>query len=607
MIKRITKIALCLTLAFQSHVYAQQDSNKVDTPIESVVVERTPQLQLQPGKSISGFGQETLDAGIQRFTSPEELVPLTKDHPFIALGVTWDAQVGSDHQIEIEIRSSKNAREWTTWMAIEVDHHVELPNGSFAGPLVFMEAGTQYIQYRATLKPHITFRNPELKTIRLNFINPGVTDEVELKEHVATVPKSLKVRDRVGKITPESVDVVQKDNSDLDFVVNYDLPQYVARTQWGASLGLTNTASRSVTSVSHLIVHHSAGNYVPTADFAAVVRSYYNYHTGATLGWSDIGYNWLVDRNGVIYQGRAFNFDGNRDVIGAHFAGKNSRTMGICVIGTYTSTMPTESALERLRTMLAWKANERGIDVKNRSIHTAGNIFNISGHRDGGATECPGQQLYNYLPTLRARTFAFLNPPNLQIDSESFAIDQTSVAFELGIDNFENDVIAYIEYGTEEDNLDIESDDFEIDAQEGVSLITMNLTELAPATLYHYRVVAVNSDTFAVTEKSSFETASPTSLENDPETATEFILEQNYPNPFNPSTRITFEIPEASAVRVLIYNSQGQLMAVPADRNFSAGRHHVSFDASGVASGVLVYALEIDGVIVNTRKMLLLR
>ena len=607
MIKRITKIALCLTLAFQSHVYAQQDSNKVDTPIESVVVERTPQLQLQPGKSISGFGQETLDAGIQRFTSPEELVPLTKDHPFIALGVTWDAQVGSDHQIEIEIRSSKNAREWTTWMAIEVDHHVELPNGSFAGPLVFMEAGTQYIQYRATLKPHITFRNPELKTIRLNFINPGVTDEVELKEHVATVPKSLKVRDRVGKITPESVDVVQKDNSDLDFVVNYDLPQYVARTQWGASLGLTNTASRSVTSVSHLIVHHSAGNYVPTADFAAVVRSYYNYHTGATLGWSDIGYNWLVDRNGVIYQGRAFNFDGNRDVIGAHFAGKNSRTMGICVIGTYTSTMPTESALERLRTMLAWKANERGIDVKNRSMHTAGNIFNISGHRDGGATECPGQQLYNYLPTLRARTFAFLNPPNLQIDSESFAIDQTSVAFELGIDNFENDVIAYIEYGTEEDNLDIESDDFEIDAQEGVSLITMNLTELAPATLYHYRVVAVNSDTFAVTEKSSFETASPTSLENDPETATEFILEQNYPNPFNPSTRITFEIPEASAVRVLIYNSQGQLMAVPAERNFSAGRHHVSFDASGVASGVLVYALEIDGVIVNTRKMLLLR
>src|SRR5690606_37998023 len=104
---------------------------------------------------------------------------------------------------------------------------------------------------------------------------------------------------------------------------------------------------------------------------------------------------------------------------------------------------------------------------------------------------------------------------------------------------------------------------------------------------------AVNSDTFAVTDIKSFETAAPTSLETDSDFATEFVLEQNYPNPFNPSTRITFEIPEASAVRILVYNSQGQLMAVPAERNFSAGRHHVSFDASGVASGVLVYALEI--------------
>lgn len=607
MIIRITTIALYLILAFYSHVFAQQDSNKVETPFESIIVERTPALQIQNDKTVAGFAQETLEAGARRFTSPEELVPLTKDHPFIALGVTWDAQVGSDQQIEIEIRSSKNARSWTEWMAIEVDHHVELPNGSFAGPLIFMETGTQYLQYRATLRPHIKYRNPVLKTVRLNFINPGVTDAVELKEYVATVPKSGNVRDKVGKITPESVDEAQKDNSELDFVVSYDLPQYIARTQWGASLGLTNTASRTVTSVTHLIVHHSAGNYIPSTDFAAVVRSYHNYHTGASLGWSDIGYNWLVDRNGVIYQGRAFNFDGNRDVVGAHFAGKNSRTMGICVIGTYTSTMPTESALERLRTMLAWKAKERGIDVKNRSVHTAGNIFNISGHRDGGATECPGQRLYNYLPTLRARTYAFLNPPNLQVNAESFAVDQTSVAFEIEIENFENDVIAFIEYGTEEDNLNTESEEFEIDAQEGVAKITVSLTELAPATLYHYRVVAANSDTFAVTGKSTFETASATSIENNSETVTDFKLEQNYPNPFNPSTRITFEIPEASAVRVLVYNSQGQLMAVPTDRNFSAGRHHVSFDASGVASGVLVYVLEIDGVIVNTRKMLLLR
>src|SRR5690606_27503538 len=130
-------------------------------------------------------------------------------------------EVGDDHEIEVEIRSSKNARDWTEWMSIEVDHHVELPDGSFAGPLVFMEAGTQYLQYRATLKPHMTFRNPELKTIRLNFINPGNTDERELEDHKATVPKSVNVRDKVEKITPGSTSTVQKNNTELDFVVNY--------------------------------------------------------------------------------------------------------------------------------------------------------------------------------------------------------------------------------------------------------------------------------------------------------------------------------------------------------------------------------------------------
>ncbi|TVQ66416.1 MAG: T9SS C-terminal target domain-containing protein, partial [Balneolaceae bacterium] len=121
-------------------------------------------------------------------------------------------------------------------------------------------------------------------------------------------------------------------------------------------------------------------------------------------GWADIGYNWLVDGNGVIYQGRAFNLDGNKDVIGAHFSGYNANTMGICVIGHYNNRMPTGDALFSLNEMLAWKASEREIDPLGTAQHHSpgGNIHRISGHRDSGIyTECPGHQLYAFLPQLR--------------------------------------------------------------------------------------------------------------------------------------------------------------------------------------------------------------
>ncbi len=204
-----------------------------------------------------------------------------------------------------------------------------------------------------------------------------------------------------------------EDNATLqtgDGPVVYPLPEYIDRTTWGATLGLSNTASRSVTNVTHLIVHHSAGN-TTSSDFAAVVRGYWDFHVNGR-GWADIGYNWLVDANGVIYQGRAYNLDGNRNVIGAHFSGFNANTMGICVIGNYNNTMPTGDALFSLNEMLAWKSSELEIDPLGTAQHYSpgGNINRISGHRDSGIyTDCPGHQLYAFLPEVRQGVFDLLD------------------------------------------------------------------------------------------------------------------------------------------------------------------------------------------------------
>ncbi|MCA1801813.1 MAG: N-acetylmuramoyl-L-alanine amidase [Rhodothermaceae bacterium] len=111
----------------------------------------------------------------------------------------------------------------------------------------------------------------------------------------------------------------------------------------------------------------------------------------------------------MIYQGRAFNTDGNKDVIGAHVSQQNSYLMGICVIGDYTSDVPSDAARISLHEMLAWKASDRNIDPLGRSLKSGfGMQDNIAGHRDYMSTDCPGNSFHPQLPSVRIAVDALL-------------------------------------------------------------------------------------------------------------------------------------------------------------------------------------------------------
>jgi hypothetical protein len=99
-----------------------------------------------------------------------------------------------------------------------------------------------------------------------------------------------------------------------------------------------------------------------------------------------------------LYEGRG---DG---VLGAHFSGTNSGTMGVCVIGNFETATPTNQAIDMLQDLIAWEATDKNIDVLAQSTHNASGLYlyNISGHRDSGSgTACPGDNLYNMLPSIR--------------------------------------------------------------------------------------------------------------------------------------------------------------------------------------------------------------
>lgn len=179
-------------------------------------------------------------------------------------------------------------------------------------------------------------------------------------------------------------------------------PDICGRDCWCPSGNCPTDPTPVATVPAHIIVHHS-GSASVSDDFPAVVRSYWDFHVNIN-GWDDIGYNWLIDGNGVVYEGRGSGTQG------AHFSCMNAETTGICMIGNFETATPSPTAISTLEQLIAWEACDKMIVPADSSNHiTSGALLaHISGHRDGNDlpnscsnTVCPGENLYPLLPTIR--------------------------------------------------------------------------------------------------------------------------------------------------------------------------------------------------------------
>ena len=180
-------------------------------------------------------------------------------------------------------------------------------------------------------------------------------------------------------------------------------PKIVPRSGWKADEKIVRSAPRYAPVLRFAVVHHTAGSssYRPE-ESAAIVRGIELYHVKAN-GWNDIGYNFLVDRYGQVFEGRGGGMQ--RNVIGAHAAGFNSGSVGIAVLGTYSGKAPTAEAESALAKLLAWRLDVGHVDpASSAMIESAGRpayLKAVSGHRDAGSTACPGNALYARLGQLR--------------------------------------------------------------------------------------------------------------------------------------------------------------------------------------------------------------
>ncbi|MHB8512326.1 MAG: peptidoglycan recognition protein family protein [Actinomycetota bacterium] len=319
--------------------------------------------------------------------------------PFRAnmIGFTWR---GSDANVLVSTRTPNGA--WSSWESLGAGD-----NGADPGS---REAA----------------RSAAIKSTEAHWV--GLTDAVAVRMHSSGLISDVKLSaiNTSGNSHPQStwIQVFHKIGA---WLTGYPQPAQAwvgnpgirTRAQWGADESIRECCPRYSLTVEDAIVHHTDNpNNYKQSDVPAIIRSIYYYHV-KSRGYADIAYNFLIDRFGGIWEGRAGGID--KPVFGAHALGMNHDTTGIALIGTFVSDTPPPAMMNALVKLLAWKMDVHHIPpsglVKMTSAGShklnAGQqvwLNRVSGHRDVESTDCPGNRLYGMLGPVRVKAMSYGGP-----------------------------------------------------------------------------------------------------------------------------------------------------------------------------------------------------
>jgi hypothetical protein len=292
--------------------------------------------------------------------------PLGAPRRFSLVGLRWRSRV----EPRVSIRVRRAGRGWSRWVGLDA-HSEHRP-----------DAGTGERSVRGASAP-LWVRAADWVQYRLSRNVAG------LRLHFVRVP---------GRPAARAAQEPQ--------------PEIVPRADWGASQCPPRQAP-DYGQVKAAHIHHtvSLNDYSPE-EAPGIVLAICRYHRNSN-GWNDIGYNFLVDRYGVVYEGRAGGID--EAVVGAQAQGFNSQTTGIANIGDHSSVEQTPEALAAMARLIRWKLPLHAAPTSGRvtlvstggssSRHPAGariSVDRVLGHRDTNHTACPGNALYAQLADLRA-------------------------------------------------------------------------------------------------------------------------------------------------------------------------------------------------------------
>ncbi|WP_229243854.1 N-acetylmuramoyl-L-alanine amidase [Cellulosimicrobium marinum] len=328
------------------------------------------------GDGTADPGEVTVDGAEGRVAG---LTALTATEPFLVAGVTWDDEADSADVVEVAVRVLADGS-WSDWTPLEVEDLGMAGERPGTAPVV--TGGSEGIQARV-----VTESGDTPDGARIDLVDPG-TSAAD------------------GRATGRPA-------ASADAATGDELrPAIVTRAQWGADESRGSAWPDVSAQLKAMFVHHTAGtNSYSKAQAPAIVRGIYAYHTGSR-DWPDIGYQFLVDKYGTIYQGRR---DALQDLpVGAQVGGFNTETIGVSAMGNYETARPSSGLVTSIERVLAWQAFRHGLDATGSVTLTGGgsssryqpgsrvSVRVISGHRDTSYTTCPGQYLYAKLSSIRS-------------------------------------------------------------------------------------------------------------------------------------------------------------------------------------------------------------
>jgi len=365
------------------------------TPVE-------PRVRTIPLGEVSVAGMQGLPApsGVQSehgATVPQRISALsapTRTSGYATVGVTWERGVVlGEEELTVSVRTRADGR-WSSWQEMHYDaEHGPDPGTDETdaqvrfGTDAVVVGDVDDVQVRAATASGVAPAG-----LALSVVDPGVdavtayeepeidTGEPDAATLAATV-SSAAATGAAADVTPE--------------------PKIYSRAQWGADERLRDPSSLRYGEVHAGFVHHTVNaNDYAMEDVPAILRGIYAYHT-RSLGWSDVGYNYLVDRFGRIWEGRYGGVD--RPVVGAHTLGYNDDSFAMSAIGNFETARPSPVMLRAYQRLFAWKLSLHGVRADDSRQWVTSDFFPaVNGHRDAGQTACPGRYLYQHIAEIRA-------------------------------------------------------------------------------------------------------------------------------------------------------------------------------------------------------------
>jgi len=355
----ITVVVVAATLAgpptATSAAEYQGSTDEHRTTVESIEVE--PSAQRQDGGVVAELTR-------------------TETDPYAMVAVTWKHD---DRQVQVEVRTHDDDG-WSSWRHLDVDG--DGPGGGPTDGTVPLWVGSA----------------------------DGVAARVRTSRGTAPTDVRVLTIDPAGQPAAARGKRLPSAGGPMGTPPKFpSQPAIIKRKRWGADPSLGDKCFKPIygKTTKAAIVHHTVGtnNYRP-ADSVGIVQGILAYHTQGR-GWCDIGYNFLVDRFGRVFEGRAGGI--RKPVRGAHAGDFNTNTMGVSMMGNFDNVRLPRRLKNAMVRLIGWRLGTNYVNPRGTVRMHGSRIKRISGHRDVMSTACPGLHGYQWLPQLRKRVKNYLS------------------------------------------------------------------------------------------------------------------------------------------------------------------------------------------------------